>query len=234
MKKTRKVATAGALTSAVLLTAFLAVGSPLQAQDVDQSALNSVYQEELQAKAMYEQMVEKFDNDAYYERFIKAESKHADSVKRLIEQNGAGVQENSVVMNVSGDEITALKAAYDFEVKDVNDLTARIESAQNDTEKALYERLKDRSQRHVDSLQKAITAYEQGNTNLAQSVVGDRGKNSEGKGHHAQGQQMNGQGKQNCSGDCTGAGRQGRAGMGMRDGSGVCQNPDGPRQTRNA
>ncbi|NLM05785.1 MAG: DUF2202 domain-containing protein [Tissierellia bacterium] len=128
----------------------------------DQDGLNGVYNEELYAQKLYEKMVEKFENDAYYKKLAQAESRHAQSVKNFMLRNGIRPVEKEFTIKVSDDELTALKDALQFEKDDIAFLEKKIAVTSNESEKLLYTRLKDRSDRHRQSLEAAITSYADG------------------------------------------------------------------------
>lgn len=180
MKNSRKVIAAGTL----MLSALLIMGpvSALAESQVNQENINEMYREEIYAKTMYEKMVEKFDNDDYYQRLIRAETNHSNAAKRLMDKNNIPVVDNKVEVKVADDELTALKAAYEYEVKDVETLDELIKNTENPDEIRVYERLKAGSERHAKSLERAIGLYEEGKTKIAENMTG--GQNKAGRGRN--------------------------------------------------
>lgn len=162
----------------LMLSIFMLAGSSVFAAEttsnkssMNQATLDQVHKGELQARNMYQQMINKFDNDDYYRKLMMAEGRHADSVKRhmqndLDKADSKSNANSSVSVSVSNDELTALKNAYNFEVNDVKMLAQKIKASKNDDEKRLLNRLKDRSQRHADSLKTAIAQFEKGDKDL--------------------------------------------------------------------
>ena len=75
----------------------------------DQDGLNGVYNEELYAQKLYEKMVEKFENGAYYKKLAQAESRHAQSVKNFMLRNGIRPVEKEFTIKVVFDIITTMR-----------------------------------------------------------------------------------------------------------------------------
>lgn len=166
----RKLTTILALV-AILVSALIFTSVPAYTEElskIDEDALNEVYAEELYAKRMYEIMTEKFDNDDFYQKLIQSETKHANSIKRLLEKYDLPVVETESEPKISDDELEALTAALEFEVNDVKSLEERIAKAKNQEEIQHYERLKERSERHVKLLESAIEQFEEGNKDLSE------------------------------------------------------------------
>ena len=217
----------------IMLSGLVLMGGSGYAQDatINQKALNEIYQEELYAKEMYQQMVDKFDNDSYYERFIRSEDQHANSVKRVMERNDGTVEEAKPEVKVNANELKALKEAYQFEIEDVKYLEERIRNTQNEEEIRTYERLKERSMRHAESIKRAIADYEIGDTNLTDNRAFAQNGKKQGRHNQAMKGQMrqrkNGQNserknqnnqRENC--DQSGMDRQKNRKSGTREGRG--------------
>lgn len=160
MKKFKKYV----LTGAIVLTALTVLAPKTYAVNNVQSSLQEEYDGEIYAKKMYEQMVEKFDNDSYYSKLVKAETNHARVVSRAMAKLGYQVEEREVDVNTSDDELTALKEALKFENDDVAAYVSKIENAESEIEKAAYERLREGSKRHAGSLERAIEDFEKNGT----------------------------------------------------------------------
>lgn len=149
------------ITGAVVLTALsVMVPKTFAANDI-KASLQEEYDGEIYAKKMYEQLVEKFDNDSYYSRLVKAESNHANLVARAMAKLGYEAEEKEIDVVTSDDELTALKEALKFENDDVAAYESKIKNAENDIEKATYERLREGSKRHAASLERAIEDFEE-------------------------------------------------------------------------
>lgn len=172
MRKLKKAFING--TMAILAVVFM--GTTVLASELDHYSLQEVFEEERYAQSMYEMMVDKFDNDDYYQHFVEAEERHADSVIRVLANNQLGVDYSKREVEVSDDELQALKDAYQYELDDVEKLAARIEATDNDIEIRLYTRLMNASNRHANSLERAIDLFERGETDLSlQRLCNPRG-----------------------------------------------------------
>lgn len=192
MKKISKI---GEFIGAVSLVVGLATSTVFGEGSLSKS-LQEVYDEEMYGKAMYQRMVDEFNNDSYYQRLVQGEDNHAKSVSRLMENLGYEVKDSSYDVKISQDELTALKDALEYEIKDVKNLQSRMENTENQVELALYTRLKDRSERHIKSLGNAIGALESGKTDLNQLFCqGCYGQNGQGNSQKQNGNQ--GQNRQN-------------------------------------
>lgn len=142
-----------------------------------QESLQEVYDEEMLAKYIYQEMIDKFDNDTYYQKIMNAEVKHSGSVARFAAKSGLTITEGDYRPEVSDDELTALKAAYDYELKDIEDLEARLSKTTDPGEIRVYQRLMNGSKNHAASLARAIEAYEAGNSDLSQLSGEQKGQN---------------------------------------------------------
>lgn len=228
------------LFMAVLLATGLFLVPQVSAEEESMmQSLQTVYEEELYAREMYRQMAENFVNDDFYNRLMSAEEKHALASKRVMEYKGIRLAEPKIELTVEKDELKALEFALKFEKDDVDSLAKRIEESSDQIETLLFTRLKDRSERHVEALERAITAYVEGDTDLNGICDGNcdprfggcqdgqcRGQNGICQGGQCQ---NNGQG-QNCQGgQCQNNGQGQGQGLGQQ-GQGQGQGANGQQQ----
>lgn len=74
------------LNGGIALAAVIMMGTTAMAAELDHKSLNDVYEEEQYAETMYQIMVEKFDNDDYYQHLVEVmvtDSAKASSTERM-------------------------------------------------------------------------------------------------------------------------------------------------------
>lgn len=152
----------------VLATLTGLISSPALAKaSLELRTMEEIYQEELIAQEIYQQMIEKFDNDSYYSRIYQAELNHAGIIKRLLESYGHEAPDlDPTDLKINDDELQALKYAYEFELEDINMLDKAISQTSDESQIRAYEKLKFGSSNHAMSLERAIKAYESGQKDL--------------------------------------------------------------------
>ena len=218
--KNRKMIIGSLALSAIL---FLAPAAQA-ADDLSQTNLQKAYEEEVMAQTLYEAMVEKFDHDDYYSRFIRAEGRHAGSIERLMGRMGYTVKEAEISVEVDDDELKALEFAYQYELDDIASMEEKIQATDDEEEIRAYERLKRGSERHVASLERAIQEYKETGSLEAISAEGMGGQGGQGRDFANRGRNSEGMRRGGC-----------RQGQQLRDGSGPdCIDCDGlPKQDGN-